>query len=94
MLTTFRKCITHMLPLLVLSVGLSQAWAGQSQLAWDATTTHTDGTPATDLVGYALSYQPGPAGSPQRVDVLSDASLRQRVAALETVETTRHASQD
>ena len=68
MLTKFRKFITCITPLLVLSVWLSQAWAGQVPLAWNATTTHTDGTPATNLAGYQLYYWQG-NGSPQSVDV-------------------------
>src|SRR6266446_4453491 len=67
-LTTFRKCIASIPPLLVVSVWLSQVWAGQVSLAWNATTTHTDGTPATDLAGYAL-YWHASTGVPQRVDV-------------------------
>ena len=69
MLTTFRKFIASITPLLVLSVWLSQTWAGQVQLAWNATTTHTDGTPATDLAGYHLYYWQGSTGTPQSVDV-------------------------
>jgi PKD repeat protein len=54
--------------LLLLSGWLSPALAGQVQLAWNATTTHTDGSPATDLAGYALYWQTS-TGAPQRVDV-------------------------
>src|SRR6266545_3248106 len=68
MSTNFCKFIASITPLLALSVWLSQAWAGQVQLAWNATTTHTDGTPATDLAGYQLHYWQG-TGSPQSVDV-------------------------
>src|SRR5690242_5906798 len=54
--------------LLLLSGWLSPALAGQVQFAWNATTTHTDGTPATDLAGYALYWQAS-TGTPQRVNV-------------------------
>src|SRR6266446_2904274 len=68
MLTKFRKFIACITPLLVLSVWLSQAWAGQVQLAWNATTTYTDGTPVTAIAGYHLYLQDS-AGGTQRVDV-------------------------
>ncbi len=68
MCPTFQQCIARILPLCLLSGGLAQAWAGQVQLAWNAPTTHTDGTPATDLAGYAL-YWHDSTGVPQRVDV-------------------------
>lgn len=42
------------------SIALAQG-ASQVTLAWDAVTQHTDGTPATDLVGYRL-YQSATAG--------------------------------
>src|SRR5262245_55107759 len=54
--------------LLLLSSWLSPALAGDVKLAWDATTTHIDGTPAMDLAGYALYWQAS-TGTPQRVDV-------------------------
>lgn len=47
----------------------AQALAGQVQLAWDPTTTHTDGSPATDLAGYRLYYWQASIGTLQRVDV-------------------------
>ena len=50
---TFALAMTLLIPFLwtVLS-----AQAGQVQLAWDAPTTTTDGTPLTDLAGYMLYY--------------------------------------
>jgi PKD repeat protein len=54
--------------LVLLSGWLSPALAGQVKLAWNATTTHTDGSSATDLAGYALYWQDSTGGS-QRVDV-------------------------
>ena len=55
---------------LLLCLGwVAQALAGQVRLAWDATTTHTDGSPATDLAGYHLYYWQGPSGTRQSVDV-------------------------
>jgi hypothetical protein len=50
----------------ILSIGLllcfisfihsSRAFAGSATLSWNAPTTHTDGTPFTDLAGYKLYY--------------------------------------
>jgi len=54
--------------LLAGSVSLVHAQTGQVSLAWNAPTTHTDGTPATDLAGYALYWQASTGGT-QRVDV-------------------------
>ena len=54
--------------LLVVMGWLTPVWAAQVTLAWDATTTYTDGTPATGLVSYYLSLQDNTGGL-QRVDV-------------------------
>src|SRR6266446_4088057 len=54
--------------LLAVSVSLVHAQTGQVSLAWDAPTTHTDGTPATDLAGYVLYWQDS-TGVTQRVNV-------------------------
>src|SRR5262245_39823502 len=56
-------------PLLILTVWLAQARAGQLQFAWDAPTTNTDGTPLTNLAGYHLYYWQGSSETPQSVDV-------------------------
>ena len=56
--------------LLLAFVGwVSQALAGQAQLAWNAPTTNTDGSPLTDLAGYHLYYWQGSTGVPHIVDV-------------------------
>ena len=55
--------------LLALMVWVSQALAEQVQLAWNAPTTNTDGTPLTDLAGYHLYYWQDSTGVPQSVDV-------------------------
>src|SRR5262245_30126631 len=55
--------------LLTFSVWVAQALAGQITLGWNPTLTHTDGTAATDLVGYHLYYWQGSTGTPQSVDV-------------------------
>jgi hypothetical protein len=47
------------------------AHAAQMQLAWDASTTNTDGTPLTDLAGYKVYY--GQAS--RQYDVSVDAGL-------------------
>src|SRR5262249_61404151 len=49
--------------LLAGSVSLVHAQTGQVSLAWNAPTTHTDGTPATDLAGYALYWQASTGGT-------------------------------
>jgi Bacterial Ig domain len=56
-------------PLLLCLGWVAPALAGQVRLAWDPTTTHTDGTPATDLAGYHLYYWQGSPSTRQRVDV-------------------------
>jgi hypothetical protein len=63
------KGIVVATPLLLCLAWVTRAPAGQVQLAWDATTTHTDGTPATDLAGYHLYYWQGNTGTPKSVDV-------------------------
>ena len=69
MLSKHPKLIFCAIQLLIFLVWVSQALAGQVILAWNATTTHTDGTPATDLAGYHLYYWQGSTGTPQSVDV-------------------------
>ena len=66
---SYWKLLAGITPLLLLSGWFSPALAGQVQLAWNATTTHTDGTPATDLAGYHLYYWQGSTGTPQNVNV-------------------------
>jgi hypothetical protein len=69
MLSTRHTWLCATIQLVVGLAWVVQALAGQVQLVWDATTTHIDGTPATDLVGYHLYYWQGSTGTPQRVDV-------------------------
>jgi hypothetical protein len=69
MLSKHPKLIFSAIQLLILLVWVSQALAGQVTFAWNATTTHTHGTPATDLTGYHLYYWQGSTGTPQSVDV-------------------------
>ena len=54
MFTKHAKLIFAAIQLLVCFVWVSQALAGQVTLAWNATTTNTNGTPITDLAGYHL----------------------------------------
>ena len=82
MLPKHPKCIVSVTQLLVLIVVVAQALAGQAQLAWNAPTTHTDGTPLTDLAGYHLYYWQGTAvpqsvnvGNHTKIFVISDAPL-------------------
>jgi hypothetical protein len=63
------KRIFAAIQLVVCFVWVSQALAGQVTLAWNATTTNTDGTPATDLAGYHLYYWQGSTGTPQNLNV-------------------------
>jgi chitodextrinase len=42
--------------LLVLLSSLALSHAAQVQLSWDASTANADGTPLTDLAGYAVYY--------------------------------------
>ena len=69
MRSTHQPCLLVALPLLALIVGVTPALAGQVQLAWNAPTTNTDGTPATNLAGYHLYAWQGSGGTPQSVDV-------------------------
>src|SRR5215510_12320093 len=55
--------------LLTFFVWVAQALAGQITLGWNPTLTHTDGTAATDLVGYHLYYWQGSTGTPQSINV-------------------------
>jgi hypothetical protein len=66
--TPYLQWLARIMPLLLLSGWLSPALAGQVRLAWNATTTYTDGTPVTELAGYHLYVQDS-AGGTQRVDV-------------------------
>jgi hypothetical protein len=63
------KGLFSVTPLLALILWGAQALAGQVQLAWDAPTTYTDGTPLTDLAGYHLYYWQNSAEVQQSVDV-------------------------
>src|SRR5215470_6052612 len=63
------KWIFSAIQLLIFFGWATQALAGQITLAWNATLTHTDGTPATDLAGYHLYYWQGSTGTPQSKDV-------------------------
>jgi hypothetical protein len=54
MLSKRPKCIFFATQLLALMVWITQALAGQAQLAWNAPTTNTDGTTLTNLAGYKL----------------------------------------
>ena len=47
-------------PLLLLMLWIPQALAGKITLAWNATTTHTDGSTVTDLAGSHLYYRQDP----------------------------------
>ena len=69
MLPKHLQLIVSATQLLIFFVWVAQALAGQVRLAWNATTTHTDDTPATDLAGYHLYYWQGSTGTPQSVDV-------------------------
>jgi len=55
-------------PLLLLMVWVPQALTGKITLAWNATTTHTDGSAATDLAGYHLYSWQG-TGTPTFVNL-------------------------
>src|SRR5512138_64706 len=44
------------LVVLPLLLGSSSGWSAEAKLAWDPTTTNTDGTPITDLAGYKVYY--------------------------------------
>ena len=50
------KLFFSAIQLLIFFGWATQALAGQIKLAWNATTTHTDGTPATDLAKYHVYY--------------------------------------
>jgi hypothetical protein len=63
------RWVVAALPLLLSLLCVSGAFAAQVQLAWTAPTLNTDGTLATTLAGYHVSYWPGSASVPQRVDV-------------------------
>jgi hypothetical protein len=63
------KLFFSAIQLLIFFVWVAQALAGQLTLAWNATTTHTDGSSATDLAGYHLYYWQGSTGTPQSKDV-------------------------
>ena len=69
MLPKHLKCIYSVIQLLVTTAWVSHALAGQVQLAWNAPTTNTDGTPLTNLAGYKLQYWQTNAGTPQNLDV-------------------------
>lgn len=45
-----------LLSLLLLSLSHPTAWADNATLSWIPPTTHVDGTPLTDLVGYKVYY--------------------------------------
>ena len=49
--------------LFVVSVGLTQAWAGWFSVAWDATRTDIYGNPVTALVGYHLCWEDSAGGA-------------------------------
>jgi Bacterial Ig domain/Fibronectin type III domain len=69
MLSKRPKCIFFATQLLALMVWITQALAGQAQLAWNAPTTNTDGTTLTNLAGYKLRYWQTNSGTPQNLDV-------------------------
>ena len=50
-------------PLLLLMIWIPQALANKITLAWNAPTTHTDNSIATDLAGYHLSLLARPEDS-------------------------------
>ena len=57
MLCKHLKLSLSVTSLLLFLVWMAPAVAWQVQLAWDAPTTNTDGTPVTDLAGYYLYSQ-------------------------------------
>jgi concanavalin A-like lectin/glucanase superfamily protein/Big-like domain-containing protein/fibronectin type III domain protein len=69
MLPKHLKLLRAAIQLLLCLGWISQALAGEVTLAWNATTTNTDGTPATDLAGYNLYYWQGSTGTPQSLSV-------------------------
>jgi hypothetical protein len=69
MLPKHPKLLCAAMQLLLCLGWMSQALAGQVTLAWNATTTNTNGTPATDLAGYHLYYWQGSTGTPQSLNV-------------------------
>ncbi len=56
--------------LCTLALIVSQVQAAQVQLAWDAPTHNTDGSPQTDLAGYTVYYWQPDWELPRRVDIL------------------------
>lgn len=68
MFSMLRKQFLSVTQFFLLALGASQALAGQVPLAWNAPSTNTDGSPATNLAGYKL-YWRNSAGSSQSVNV-------------------------
>jgi hypothetical protein len=56
------------------SISVVQAATGSVELSWTAPTLNTDGTPLTDLTGYAFYYGTASGSYPNRIEV-NDASL-------------------
>lgn len=47
---------------------VAHALAGEAQLTWDASTTNSNGSPLTDLAGYAIHYWTGDSSIAEIVD--------------------------